>query len=198
MFNVQDFMSELATNRPIFHSEADFQHAFAWQLHKHYEDANIRLEYPIEGMRLDILVTTTKMKLAIELKYKTKTLVTDYNKERFQLKNHGAQDLGKYDFLKDVTRLERITKLNGSEGYAVLLTNDNLYWGIGGNETMARNFHLHDTRILNGKLNWYRVPSRGTTKNREETLAISGNYLCKWADYSSVSDKAFRYLALKI
>ena len=37
-------MAALARVRPLFHSEADFQHAFAWQLHSAHPDARIRLE----------------------------------------------------------------------------------------------------------------------------------------------------------
>ena len=36
-------MAALARMRPLFHSEADFQHAFAWQLRSAHPDARIRL-----------------------------------------------------------------------------------------------------------------------------------------------------------
>ena len=39
-------MQELSKSRPIFHSEADFQHALAWQIHETMPDSQIRLEYP--------------------------------------------------------------------------------------------------------------------------------------------------------
>ena len=31
---VSDALEALAEQRPIFHSEADFQHAIAWEIHK--------------------------------------------------------------------------------------------------------------------------------------------------------------------
>lgn len=202
MFNFDDFMRELAQKRPIFHSEADFQHAFAWQLHQQFTDADIRLEYPVNAgdkwMYTDIWVRNGDTKLAFELKYKTRKFTIEYNEETFHLKDHGAQDLGKYDFLKDVTRLEHMKNVVQSEGYAILLTNDKNYWGSGKDETFASNFRLHDTRNLSGDLGWYGTPSAGTMKKREATLAISGNYMCKWTDYSSASGSKFRYLALKI
>lgn len=203
MFDIHEFMNLLAQNRPIFHSEADFQHAFAWQLHQQFTNADIRLELPIhvgdKWMYVDIWASDSNMKLAFELKYKTRKFAADYNGETFHLKNHGAQDLGKYDFLKDITRLELMKYKTASEGYAILLTNDNQYWGSGSkDESFARNFRLHDTRNLNGDLGWYGTPSSGTTKNREAILAVSGNYFCTWTNYSSTSGSNFRYLAIKI
>jgi len=41
---IEETMAALARVRPLFHSEADFQHAFAWQLHSADPDARIRLE----------------------------------------------------------------------------------------------------------------------------------------------------------
>ena len=37
-------MTALATKRPIFHSESDFQHAFAWEARNIYPDLDVRLE----------------------------------------------------------------------------------------------------------------------------------------------------------
>lgn len=33
MFDVEAVLRDLALKRPIFHSEADFQHAVAWEVH---------------------------------------------------------------------------------------------------------------------------------------------------------------------
>ncbi|MBA3869881.1 MAG: hypothetical protein H0X30_12110 [Anaerolineae bacterium] len=204
MFDVTDFMKELATKRPIFHSEADFQHAFAWQFREWYPTANIRLEYPVhvdsKWIYADIWISLPEVNLAIELKYKTVRQETYFNNEPFHLKNHGAQDLGRYDFLKDVTRLEYFKKLNGVEGYAILLTNDYQYWGAARRETVDKNFRLHENRNLTGELSWYGTPSLGTIRKREDMLPISGNYYCNWQAYSKLDghNLEFRYLALKI
>ena len=37
-------MDSLAAKRPIFHSEADFQHALAWEVQLAHPNAGIRLE----------------------------------------------------------------------------------------------------------------------------------------------------------
>jgi hypothetical protein len=53
---IEQTMAAIAHSRPLFHSEADFQHGFAWQLHTTYPDARIRLETrPRPGVRLDVL-----------------------------------------------------------------------------------------------------------------------------------------------
>ncbi len=199
MFDIHQFMTELAMKRPVFHSEADFQHAFAWQLHEHHPNANIRLEYPIEGMHLDILLTTADVNLAIELKYKTRGQETSHQEEIFYLKNHIAHGWGRYDYLKDITRLESLKKNQKIiEGYAILLTNDGHYWEKGSGNTGDRYFYIHDTQNLNGDLGWYGNLSKGTTKGRTAILSITGNYLCKWDDYPSGHAEKFRYLALKV
>ena len=67
---IEKTMDELARVRPVFHSEADFQHAFAWQLHSIYPDARIRLETrPRPGVRLDVLALIDDQRVAVELKY---------------------------------------------------------------------------------------------------------------------------------
>jgi hypothetical protein len=53
---IEETMAALALVRPLFHSEADFQHAFAWQLHRAHADARVRLETrPRPGVRLDVM-----------------------------------------------------------------------------------------------------------------------------------------------
>lgn len=36
-------LQSLSTDRPIFHSEHDFQHALAWAIHERVPNAHIRL-----------------------------------------------------------------------------------------------------------------------------------------------------------
>ncbi len=42
--DVPAVLSALAVQRPVFHSERDFQHALAWQLQLSHSQAQIRLE----------------------------------------------------------------------------------------------------------------------------------------------------------
>lgn len=73
MIDLHTVLNNLAKQRPVFHSEADFQHAVAWEIQKHLPDVTTRLEYPISNldhqMYLDIYVTQPNRLLAIELKF---------------------------------------------------------------------------------------------------------------------------------
>ena len=130
MLDIQKLMADLSIHRPIFHSEADFQHALAWQIHEVMPDCGIRLEFPPfsdKRMYLDIWLSTSR--IAIELKFATRKLECEWNGENFSLRDQSAQDVKRYDFLKDIQRLEQVVMDgNADAGFAVLLTNDHLYW----------------------------------------------------------------------
>jgi hypothetical protein len=113
---LETLLAATAAVRPIFHSEADFQHAFAWQLHEAHPDARIRLETrPSPGVRLDVLATIDGLRIAFELKYLLRDITVTIDGELFQLPNGGAQDLRRYDFVKDVARLEVMLRDGSAE-----------------------------------------------------------------------------------
>ena len=66
-------LAALAEERPVFHSEADFQHSLAWVIRERHEDIEVRLERPVtlDGQRghVDIWVRDSDGEKAIELKY---------------------------------------------------------------------------------------------------------------------------------
>jgi hypothetical protein len=65
-------LSTLAVHRPVFHSEADFQHEFALVLRALPGVRSIRLERPfnvVGRINLDILVGTDDGRIALELKH---------------------------------------------------------------------------------------------------------------------------------
>ena len=79
-------LQSLAARRPIFHSEADFQHALAWELDNKAPGSEVRLEFrpfPEERFYLDIWLRGAGEALAIELKYLTRALDVEVNGERF-------------------------------------------------------------------------------------------------------------------
>src|SRR6059036_11880 len=90
-------MAALALVRPLFHSEADFQHAFAWQLHSAHPDARIRLETrPRPGVRLDVMALIGGRRVAVELKYLLRDLSATVEDELFELPFQSAQDVRRY------------------------------------------------------------------------------------------------------
>ena len=103
-YNVFDFLatglSRLALRRPLFHSEADFQHELAWQVRLNHPDARARLEVPFPRSPgkgrgwLDLLVRfACRMTFGLELKYLTGRLDAVVDGERFALSRRAAQDI---------------------------------------------------------------------------------------------------------
>lgn len=199
---------QLKNKRKIFHSEADFQFALAWEIQICYPVAKVRLEYrPPEiepNMYIDILVIIDGIWYPIELKYKTVKCTKASGGEIFKLKNHGAQDLGRYDYLLDIMRIEQFSKYIDpfGKGYALMLTNDPLYWGQSSKiDTIDREFRLIDGFEKAGNLKWAEHAGLGTTRGREEPIILSNNYLMQWEEYSKLDNErsgTFKYLLTNI
>ena len=186
--------------RKIFHSEADFQHYLAWKIHKEFnENFEIRLEFVIGAKHIDIiLIDSDKNKIGIELKYKTKKSLVKIDEEDYNLKSHGAQDIGRYDVIKDIERLEElVTEDKIKLGFVIFLTNDESY--MRKVKKNASEFSLEDGREITGKMNWGKNTGDGTKKNREKTLSLNGKYKIDWINGSNISDKNnFRYTIFEI
>lgn len=208
-FDIDQVLKLLAEQRPIFHSEADFQFALARQIETLMPDCGIRLERPFSfdgaNRYLDLWLRTPG--IAIELKYRTRCLSFPHKGESFSLKSQSAHDLGRYDFIADIRRIEHIAAgrrmADGdpfSQGYAVLLTNDHLYWKEGRKRTIDEEFRIHKGRTLKDSMAWSRQASKGTTKKREQPLRLSGCYELHWRRYSRLPTEngEFRYLAVNI
>lgn len=191
--DIKQILKTLSSKYYIFHSEADFQFALAWEIKLHYPDALVRLEVsPKENpnMHIDILVTFNNNVYPIELKYKTANYSCVYKDEFYNLKNHSAQDLGRYDYLYDVKRIEilKSTFSNFKEGYAIFLTNDPSYWldPMKNNETICDLFRIHNGNIIHGERSWIGNPSEGTTKGRLEPIKLNNTYKIIWDNFSSL------------
>ena len=207
MLDIHGIMNDLSERRPIFHLEADFQFALAWRIKELMPECEIRLEskpFANEGMYLDIWLPT--IHTAIELKYRTRELGHEFAGEQFALKEQGAQPLSRYDFVKDIERIERIVaeKSDCNSGLAVLLTNDAAYWKSPSEQwqtTMDSQFRLHEDSELGGILKWKDGTNPRTIRGREEPLILKGSYELRWQDYSRLGNgnrMQFRYLAVSV
>ena len=201
---IEETMAALARTRPVFHSEADFQHAFAWQLHVACSEARIRLETrPRPGVRLDVMADIEGRRVAFELKYLLRDLTTRIDDERFELPFQGAQDVRRYDFVKDIVRLEVLVADHVADtGFAIALTNDPTYWQGGNREdVMDAAFRLGEGRALAGAVAWAAHTGAGTQHGREVPLLLAGSYQLRWRDFSRVEEKrygVFRYLVVQV
>ena len=200
-------LGTLAASRALFHSEADFQHALAWQLHLDNPGLQVRLEYRPTGqprrMYVDLWCTLDGERSAIELKYFTRRLETKFAGERFELREQSAQDLGRYDFWKDVRRLEELT--DGGlvdQGLAIILTNDAGYQRAPTRpDVIDADFRLHEGHVVRGRLAWGPGASAGTKRSREEPIELSGAYQLEWHRYSSLGSgprENFHYLLVPV
>ncbi len=208
--DVEASLLKLKKDRPIFHSEADFQHALAWQIHKDNPNARVRLEVPSERKdkreHIDIVIGNQKEICAIELKYKKTRIDIWHNSEKIDLRPDQAQDISRYDFIKDLVRLEQyVSKKSGHLGYAIMLTNDHLYEQKESKGKNSKDFFLYEKRILkkNTPMKWNKDTSPGTLKGRENSLTLKNNYKLNWKDYSIITEipkkkRRFRYLLIKV
>lgn len=197
-------MRRLSVSRPVFHSEADLQLALAWQIQVDHPEATIRLETrPIDDlpMYLDLAITVRGIRIAVELKYPTRMLSTTVGGERFHLRNHGAPDVGRYDIVKDVCRVERFLSASAADvGCVIVLTNEPSYWTPGRGGAADDAFRLHEGRSLSGELAWAARAGSGTTSTREQPLRVAGRYSMTWSGYSDLETRAgqFRQLIIPI
>ena len=211
--STSDFLHQvltlLAHERPLFHSEADFQHSLALQVKEAYPLSTVRLEWPfrenVDSKRayLDMLVHAPNGdSIAVELKYRTCPLTLQIFGEEYELADQGSQDTGRHDFIKDIRRLEALVITGAStHGIAIMLTNDPRYWTPSKSDsTHDAAFRLHGGRTIEGKLAWSASASTGTTQERDLILRLQGKYELNWENYStpsSVGFGTFRYLAVE-
>ena len=207
MLDFDSLMGALAKKRPVFHSEADFQHALAWEMQLTNPNFGIRLEYRPPWMErktyVDLWATEGDTAIAVELKYKTSLINVTVGGEQFALLNQSAQDVGRYDFVKDVGRLEQIASdRRHIVGYAIILTNDHTYWNRPRKvDTVDANFRIHEGRLLSGQLGWDPRASEGTQEKRTDSIRLDGSYPLVWRDYSSVDVQQhgeFRYALVSV
>jgi hypothetical protein len=143
-----DVFAFLENNEELLFNERDFQmHLATWLRNSANDYDDVDVEYYVpkselpnyvwdSELRLDIVVKKDGEYYPVELKYKTKKVerqITRFDEALHDkvvvMKNQGAQDLGMYDFWKDVRRVElvrnRFERVKG--GLAVFVTNDALY-----------------------------------------------------------------------
>jgi hypothetical protein len=120
------------------------------------------------------------------------------------LLNQGAEDISRYDFIRDIVRVESVVRDHpDTTGFVLALTNESLYWRVptAGRDTADGAFRLHEGATLSGTLGWRPGTGAGTTKGREKDHGLTGSYELHWRDYSRVADGpagTFRYRLLEV
>lgn len=192
-------MKGLAADRPVFHSEADFQFAFAQAIEAADPGIKVRLEVRQTRDRaeyVDLACWTSQQRTLIEFKYATAGWTgVDPHGEYYIVRHHAAYDLARRLFIHDIHRLEQFTtEQPGTNGLAIMLTNEPGLWTDAGHRASRdTNFRIHEGRTLTGHLEW----GNGGTRY-DQTL--TGTYPIKWQDYSHLDgDKGlFRWTAVSV
>lgn len=204
---IENAIHKLQKRRTAFHSEADFQHALAWQLHViHGDDLDVMLEVRQPNLsprvELDLLLRLDGARIAVELKYITKSLVVDQGRldDQFELREHGAPDLARYGFCRDLERLERVIDAGLADaGVAVLLTNDPGLWSERPSSAADLAFRLHQ-RTLTGRLAWAPTAT-AAWRAQHPALTLRRTYSLVWRDFSTHPggrNRVFRYLLVEV
>jgi hypothetical protein len=201
--DIATWVEDLRLRRPVFHSEADFQHALAWSAQRLNPSLRVRLETrPAPGMRLDLLLSRMDVDehLALELKYLTATWAGAVENESFALLSQAAQDIRAYDVVKDIQRVEQFVGRPRWSGAVLALTNDPGYWSrpSHGRVTNADAFRIYEGQRINGRRSWGPNTGAGTMKGRQAAIEIHGDYTCRWSDYSSLPGPRGRFRLLTI
>ncbi|WFE40678.1 hypothetical protein [Micromonospora sp. WMMD998] len=200
---VTSVMAELRAERSLFHSEADFQHAFAWTVRRLDAGLRVRLEVrPEQDEHLDLLCHGPAGRTAIEFKYFTARFngVDPHTDEEYALRSHAAADVARRNFVFDIERLERFVRSGPARtnGLALLLTNAHGLWQAPtvDRPTRDREFRLHEGRRLAGILRWG-VDGRYFPPNRRH---LTGDYRLGWRDFTELPGRngRFRWLAVPV
>jgi len=220
---ISDIRQFLRENKVLFFNERDFQIHLAFYLkQKDYDDVDVEyyVPYKVFGdeyiweneLKIDIVVSKDGEYCPIELKYKTKSVKNEPALQRFGtnintmfdigandikiLKNQSAQDLGMYNFWKDVKRVELVKeKFNNVKfGVCVFLTNDTVYKNSGkptsNNFLMSMGAGLHDRQRM-----WKDPASACARQNPEFTL--SARYNIEW-EQIEIENIGFNYTIIEI
>lgn len=190
---IREALGALSARRPVFHSEADLQHELAVQITRIDPSVEIRLERPVRlpgvrPMNLDVMLRRGSEQYALELKYVTAKLEVTVGGEEFLLKSQSAQDLRRYDILKDIARIEQLVEAGVVPGgMSVTITNDRSLWQEASRiATVDEAFRLHHGRTITGSLRWAGHAAAGTIRGREAALDIAGSYTLDWVEYAKI------------
>ena len=213
----QDVFAFLESNNELLFNERDFQmHLATWlrSSANHYDDVDVEYYVPKKELdnyiwdselRLDIVVKKGSEYCPVELKYKTKKVerqITRFD-ERLDdkvvvMKNQGAQDLGMYDFWKDVRRVELVRNRfkNVEGGLAVFVTNDQLYTKA--SRQNSNNYLLNMTEGKHSAIkHWQNEDSACAKMKSYKSFEVEKEYSIKWYQ-RDVDNVLFHYCVVYI
>jgi hypothetical protein len=238
--DITSILDSLRNRRKIFHSEDDMKLSFGMEILNNYPECQVRLERPVDiemfnwnnektiaRAPIDVVILDKNGDIIpIELKYKTKSTELEFEGEKYRLTDHGAVDIGRYSFRKDIYRIEQyiLSHTNSKTGYVLILTNDNAYFDkdVSNKENFDKYLSFHDGAVINsedrgwyyGKINkdkydtkennkrwWFKGNKKvhwTCSKELFYKLDLMNDYKVDWITYSSLADTEFKYCLIRI
>lgn len=193
---LQDIANDMSSHKLLYQNEQQFQFDFAWRINKRIDTSKLEvlLEYntyvkmPTDKKTYTDIVIRDKNDhsfIAIELKYKKQgaEILDNNNNIIDTLEHDGAVNLGRFDYLWDIHRIEDMKK-NASAtsskpdkqlnklsnyvcGYAIMFTNDNSYWKTNGN-------NCSNNMSLSNQIN--KIAWNATKKGSAQSILDSDKY----------------------
>ena len=210
--DIQQFLD--SKDGELLFNERDLQMHLAMHLKGtgHYDDVDVEYYVPYEQLdnyiwknelKLDILVRKDDEFLPVELKYKTKRhskKLMRFNEvmpdEVEVLKNQGAQDLGMYDFWKDVRRVELVRRRFAAvkNGLAVFVTNDASYLNAG--RPTSNNYRLNMAEGLHDRNRHWQQPN-STCARTHPGFDLDSEYTIHW-NHNMYEGVEFHYCIVEV
>ena len=213
--DIKNILEDLSKQRPVFHSEADFQQELAFAIRQKFNTINVRLEKPFNidkvkyNKALDIfLIENKKSKIGIELKYPKNELKIKINKELFSLSRDNNPGGTRYSFLHDIKRLEELINQGDiNKGFAIMLTNvkkiqdDKKFQPDKNKQDRLEHLRLYATRTIGKKekifFNKTKIAPKSPLKLKYFYLGEQRNYKeFEWIDYGTENN--FKYLLVEV
>lgn len=240
MIDINKLIASLQDKRKVFHSEDDLKLSFGMEVLQNNSDCQVRLERPVDLEMIDwnnckliarapidvVIIENNGNLIPIELKYKTKKTQLDSEDETYQLTEHGAVDIGRYSFRKDIYRIEQYLDSHSDSaiGYVLILTNDKAYFDtdVSQKENYDKFLSFHNDSLIKKKDKgwnyskidsdkyekragdkkwWYKdknKPHWTCVKELFYKLDLQNDYGINWIDYSSLPETDFKYCLIKI
>ena len=187
---LSEITNDIENGKYIYQNEHQFQFDLAWKINKKIDNnyLNIFIEYKSIKKSCDysscytdlIIKDKDNNYIPIELKYKKHgmRIIDKDGQVTDELEHDGAVNLGKFDYLWDIHRIEnlkykmsKIDCLNRLKdcvcGYAIMITNDKLYWNTSKNNCSYK-------MSLCGKIKeirWSHTTSNGLIKQAKSIMS---------------------------
>lgn len=209
-----DIREFIIRQKELMFNELDFQIQLALFLRAsgRYDDVDVEYSLPKtimsgydwdSNLRIDIVVSRGGIYCPVELKYPTRKVNKTIPRfgedvpEAVVMKNQGAQDIVRYNFWKDVRRIEalrrRFDAVKG--GIAVIMTNDSSYVRPVRPDSSCAPFSTAECHTVGpGTIDWQNMPA---VRTDHPPFTLDAGYTMHW-DKIKIDEIEFNYSIIRI